>query len=65
MQLQSCPIVAGSISFRPVVSASVPVPPVADAALNWRPGGLGDMLVANLGDFLYWLYVGRLSFGPV
>lgn len=65
MAVQTRPIVADNISSRPVVSASTSVLLVAYAAPGLRPCGLGHMLLANIGDFLYWLYVGSLPFEPV
>ena len=58
-------IAAGSLSSILFMSSSVPMVTKAIRTRNLRSYSLANILLANLGNLIYWVYVLALPAGPV
>jgi uncharacterized protein with PQ loop repeat len=58
-------IVAGSLSSILFITSSVPMVTKAIRTRNLRSYSLTNILLANLGNLIYWIYVLALPVGPV
>ncbi len=58
-------IVAGSLSSILFITSSLPMVTKAIRTRNLRSYSLANILLANLGNLIYWIYVLALPVGPV
>ena len=58
-------IAAGSLSSILFMSSSVPMVTKAIRTRNLRSYSLANILLANLGNLIYWVYVLALPKGPI
>ncbi len=65
MDGQAIQVIAGSISSLLFMSANVPVLVKAYRTRNLRSYSLSNMLLINVGNVLYWLYVSSFPLGPI
>src|SRR5258708_2411058 len=65
MELQSVQLIAGSISSLFFVSSNLPMLLKAFKTRNLRSYSLSNLLLTNLGNIFYWLYVSSLPIGPI
>ena len=65
MDIQTLSMVAGSISSLFFISANVPMLVKAYKTRNLRSYSLGNMLLINAGNMLYWLYISSFPPGPI
>ncbi len=65
MELQTVQIVAGSISSFFFISSNLPMLLKAFKTKNLRSYSLGNLLLNNVGNIVYWLYVSSLPIGPI
>lgn len=56
---------AGSVSTLLFIAAEIPMLMKAVKTRNLRSYSLSYMILMNIGNVLYWLYVGTLPMGPV
>lgn len=59
------PVTAGSISALLFISANFPMLLKAYKTRNLRSYSLSNMVLINVGNLLYWLYVINLPIGPI
>jgi hypothetical protein len=65
MELQDLQIVAGTISSFLFISGNVPMLAKAFRTKNLRSYSLSNIVLMNVGNFVYWFYVGNLPLGPI
>jgi hypothetical protein len=65
MDGQAIQLVAGSISSLLFMSANVPMLVKAYRTRNLRSYSLSNMLLINVGNILYWLYISSFPPGPI
>ena len=65
MDIQVLPILAGSLSSVIFITANVPMLLKAYRSKDLRSYSLGNIVLVNIGNFMYWLYVSSLPFGPI
>jgi hypothetical protein len=65
MELQDVQIVAGSVSSLLFISGNVPMLVKAFKTKNLRSYSLSNIILMNVGNFVYWFYVGNLPLGPI
>jgi len=65
MELQDLQIVAGTISSFLFISGNVPMLVKAFKTKNLRSYSLSNIVLMNVGNFVYWFYVGNLPLGPI
>jgi uncharacterized protein with PQ loop repeat len=57
--------IAGGLSTLLFVTAYMPMLWKAYKTKNMRSYSLSNMLLTNVGNLLYWLYVGQMPLGPI
>ena len=65
MDMQTLQLMAGSISSLLFISANVPMLLKAFRAKNMRSYSLSNILLNNIGNLIYWLYISSLPIGPI
>ena len=65
MDAQSTQIIAGSISSFLFISSNVPMLVKAFKTKNMNSYSLSNMVLTNIGNLIYWLYVSSLPVGPI
>jgi uncharacterized protein with PQ loop repeat len=65
MDSQTLSVVAGSISSLLFISANVPMLVKAYRTRNLRSYSLSNIVLVNVGNVLYWLYVSSFPPGPI
>jgi uncharacterized protein with PQ loop repeat len=65
MEFQTVQIVAGSVSSFFFVSSNLPMLLKAFRTKNLHSYSLSNIVLNNIGNLLYWLYVGSLPVGPI
>lgn len=65
MDMQSVQIVAGSISSFMFITSHVPMLIKAFKTKNMHSYSLGNLLLTNVGNIIYWLYISSLPIGPI
>jgi uncharacterized protein with PQ loop repeat len=65
VELQTLQIVAGSISSMLFITGNVPMLFKAFKTKNMRSYSLSNIILVNIGNLMYWLYVSSLPFGPI
>jgi hypothetical protein len=65
MDIQTLSVIAGSISSLFFITANVPMLVKAYKTRNLRSYSLSNMLLVNVGNVLYWLYVSSFPPGPI
>ncbi|MEP7356708.1 MAG: hypothetical protein ABI847_05675 [Anaerolineales bacterium] len=65
MEMQTLQIVAGSVSSVFFISSNLPMLLKAFKTKNLRSYSLGNIVLNNVGNLLYWLYVISLPVGPI
>ena len=65
MDAQSTQIIAGSISSLLFISSNIPMLVKAFKTKNMNSYSLSNMVLTNIGNLIYWLYVSSLPFGPI
>ncbi len=65
MELQNIQIVAGSISSLFFISSNLPMLVKAYQTKNMHSYSLINLLLTNVGNLVYWLYVSSLPIGPI
>jgi uncharacterized protein with PQ loop repeat len=65
MDFHSLQLVAGSISSLLFMSANVPMLLKAYKTRNMRSYSLSNIVLINIGNLLYWLYIIQLPSGPI
>ena len=65
MDMQSVQIVAGSISSFMFITSHVPMLIKAFKTKNMHSYSLSNLLLTNVGNIIYWLYISSLPIGPI
>jgi hypothetical protein len=65
MDSQTLSVVAGSISSLLFISANVPMLVKAYRTRNLRSYSLSNIVLVNVGNVLYWLYISSFPPGPI
>ena len=65
MDSQSLSVVAGSISSILFICANVPMLVKAYRTRNLRSYSLSNIVLVNVGNVLYWLYISSFPPGPI
>jgi uncharacterized protein with PQ loop repeat len=65
MDNQTLQIVAGSISSLLFMTANIPMLVKAYRTRNLRSYSLSNIILINVGNILYWLYICHLPPGPI
>lgn len=65
MDIQTLQNVAGSISSLLFIVANLPMLVKAYKTRNLRSYSLSNIVLINVGNLLYWLYISYLSPGPI
>ena len=65
MDMQTLQNVAGSISSLLFITANLPMLVKAYRTHNLRSYSLGNIVLINVGNLLYWLYISFLPPGPI
>jgi uncharacterized protein with PQ loop repeat len=65
MEFQTVQIVAGSISSFFFISSNLPMLVKAFKTKNLRSYSLTHLVLNNIGNLIYWLYVSSLPIGPI
>ena len=65
MDSQTLSVVAGSISSFLFISANVPMLVKAYRTRNLRSYSLSNIVLVNVGNVLYWLYISSFPPGPI
>lgn len=65
MEFQAVQIVAGSISSLFFISSNLPMLLKAFKTKNLRSYSLSTLVLNNIGNLIYWLYVSSLPIGPI
>lgn len=65
MDIQSLQFIAGSISSLLFMTANIPMLVKAYKTRNLRSYSLSNMVLINVGNILYWLYISNFPPGPI
>ena len=65
METNQIQIIAGSVSTFMFVTSNMPMLYKAYKTKDLKSYSLGNMMMSNLGNLLYWVYVLGLPIGPV
>jgi uncharacterized protein with PQ loop repeat len=65
MDMQSIQMVAGSISSFMFITSHVPMLIKAFKTKNMHSYSLSNLLLTNVGNIIYWLYISSLPIGPI
>ena len=65
MELQTAQIIAGSISSFFFITSNLPMLLKAFKTKNLHSYSLTNILLNNVGNILYWLYISSLPIGPI
>ncbi len=65
MNMQTVQIVAGSISSFLFITSNVPMLLKAFKTKNMRSYSLTNILLNNVGNLIYWLYISSFPLGPI
>ena len=65
MDVQTSQIIAGSISSLLFISSNVPMLVKAFKTKNMNSYSLSNLVLTNVGNVIYWLYVSSLPIGPI
>jgi uncharacterized protein with PQ loop repeat len=65
METQMVQMLAGSISSLLFVTGNVPMLAKAFKTKNMRSYSLSNLVMVNVGNLLYWVYISSLPFGPI
>lgn len=65
MELQTLQIVAGSISSMLFITGNIPMLFKAFKTKNMRSYSLSNIVLLNVGNVVYWLYISSLPLGPI
>ena len=65
MDTQTVQLMAGSISSLLFISSNVPMLFKAFKTKNMRSYSLSNILLNNVGNLIYWLYISSLPIGPI
>lgn len=65
MELQTMQLMAGSISSLFFISSNLPMLWKVYRTKNLRSYSFINILFNNIGDAVYWLYIGSLPIGPI
>ena len=65
MDTQTVQLMAGSISSLLFISSNVPMLLKAFKTKNMRSYSLSNILLNNVGNLIYWLYISSLPIGPI
>ncbi|MBI1256156.1 MAG: hypothetical protein GC204_01675 [Chloroflexi bacterium] len=65
MDIQTVQIIAGSISSFFFISSNLPMLLKAFKTRDLRSYSLSNILLNNVGNVIYWLYVSSLPLGPI
>lgn len=65
MELPAFQIIAGSISSLLFISGNIPMLVKAFKTKNLRSYSLSNIVLINVGNLVYWLYICNLPLGPI
>ena len=65
MDMQTVQIVAGSISSLLFITSNVPMLLKVFKTKNMHSYSLGHILLNNVGNILYWIYISSFPLGPI
>jgi len=65
MDIRTLQVFAGFTSTAMFVSSNLPMLLKAYKTKNLKSYSLGHIVLGNLGNLVYWLYIASLPFGPV
>lgn len=65
MEFQTVQIAAGSISSFFFISGNLPMLLKAFKTKDLRSYSLGNLVLNNIGNLIYWLYISSLPIGPI
>jgi uncharacterized protein with PQ loop repeat len=65
MDVQSVQLIAGSFSSLLFITANFPMLVKAYRTKNLRSYSLSNMLLVNVGNILYWIYISQFPLGPI
>jgi len=65
VELQTLQIVAGSISSMLFITGNIPMLFKAFKTKNMRSYSLSNIILLNVGNVVYWLYISSLPLGPI
>ncbi len=65
MQMQTLPIVAGSLSALLFITGNIPMLWKALTTKNLQSYSLSNIILVNIGNLMYWVYVSSLPVGPI
>jgi uncharacterized protein with PQ loop repeat len=65
MELPTFQIIAGSISSLLFISGNIPMLVKAFRTKNLRSYSLSNIILINVGNLVYWLYISNLPLGPI
>lgn len=65
MELQTIQIIAGSVSSFFFISSNLPMLLKAFRTRNMGSYSLTNLVLNNVGNIIYWLYVSSLPLGPI
>jgi hypothetical protein len=65
MELQTVQIIAGSVSSLFFISSNLPMLWKAFRTKNLRSYSATQILLNNVGNIIYWLYISSLPIGPI
>ena len=65
MELQTVQLLAGSVSSLLFISSNLPMLWKVYKTKNLRSYSLGHILLNNVGNIIYWLYISSLPAGPI
>jgi uncharacterized protein with PQ loop repeat len=65
MDVQSVQLIAGSFSSLLFITANFPMLVKAYRTRDLRSYSLGNLLLINVGNVLYWAYVSQFPLGPI
>ncbi len=65
MDLQTLQIIAGTMSSFLFISGNVPMLLKAFKTKNLQSYSLSNIVLLNIGNLAYWLYISYLPFGPI
>jgi len=65
VKIQTLQVVAGSISSMLFISGNIPLLLKAYRTKDLHSYSLGNIVLINTGNLLYWLYISSLPFGPI
>ena len=65
MEFQTVQIVAGSISSFFFITSNLPMLLKAFKTKNLRSYSLSNIILNNIGNLIYWLYISSLPLGPI